>query len=102
MNDLVHALMQVRNKTRPMSHQVPSYPAPSPIQPGPFQMNPDLKGKLEQGIQDRNDEEFKKQMDRLLRDKYGAEYEKAERCVQLFGYDLDAIDKCMQQDEISI
>ena len=102
MNDLVHALMQARQRPKTISHQVPDYPPSSPVPPGPFQMNPNLQKRYEEGVADESMDDFDKKMEKILRDRYGPLFEKASRCAELYGFDLDAIDQCMQEDETPI
>jgi len=102
MNDLVHALMQARQRPKTISHQVPDYPTASAVPPGPFQMNPDLQRRLQEGLADQRMDDFDEKMKEVLRKRYGPLFEKANRCAELYGFDLDAIDRCMQEDEIPI
>jgi len=102
MNDLVHALMQARQRPKTISHQVPDYPTSSQVPPGSFQLNPNLQRKFEEGISKEIMDDFDKKMEQVLRERYGPLFEKANRCAELYGFDLDAIDRCMQEDETPI
>ena len=96
MSDLAQALMQARNNRLNVGHETP------PVPQNPFDLSPETKQNLEKGLQDKIDRQFDEKMEQVLRDKYGPLFEKAERCAQLWGLDLEAIDRCMQEEEIGV